>query len=70
MEWVEGWSVREVLGGGQEGDELAEEDELEESSEEAEDVQEMLRGKGVDPGEWQCGLESWTTTEDASVSYC
>ena len=52
MEWIEGWSVREVLGGGQEGDELAEDEGTEEESDEAEDVQELLRGEGVDPGEF------------------
>ncbi|GAA6033734.1 hypothetical protein JCM8097_004404 [Rhodosporidiobolus ruineniae] len=54
IEWVQGWSVREVLGGGQEGDELPdveeEEDEGEEPAgeEEEEDVGEMLRRQGVD----------------------
>ncbi|BGP12168.1 hypothetical protein JCM10213_004734 [Rhodosporidiobolus nylandii] len=51
MEWVEGWSVREVLGGGQEGDELPfdeEEEEPEEDEAEEEDVGEMLRRRGVD----------------------
>ena len=64
MEWIQGWSVREVLGGGQEGDELqVDEDEQEggqgeeighENSldEEEPDVQELLRSKGVDPGEF------------------
>ncbi|ORY90228.1 hypothetical protein BCR35DRAFT_299817 [Leucosporidium creatinivorum] len=47
MEWIEGWSVREVLGGGQEGDELPDED-GEEEEEEPDDVQEMLKGLGVD----------------------
>lgn len=50
MEWIEGWSVREVLGGGQEGDELPEDDEV--SEEEPEDVEEMLKGLGVDHGEY------------------
>jgi TP53 regulating kinase and related kinases len=48
MEWIEGWSVREVLGGGQEGDELPDDEEQEE--EEPEDVEEMLKGLGVDHG--------------------
>lgn len=55
MEWVEGWSVREVLGGGQDGDELPDDEETETSEEEsAEDIEEMLRRKGVDPGELCC----------------
>ncbi|GAA5974403.1 hypothetical protein JCM11641_005263 [Rhodosporidiobolus odoratus] len=52
IEWVEGWSVREVLGGGQEGDELPEEeaegDGSTEEEEEEEDVGDMLRQRGVD----------------------
>ncbi|GAA5827965.1 hypothetical protein JCM11251_005670 [Rhodosporidiobolus azoricus] len=50
MEWVEGWSVREVLGGGQEGDELPkeEEEEVDDEEEEEDDIAEMLRRRGVD----------------------
>lgn len=62
MEWIEGWSVREVLGGGQEGDELVQTDEdavdesLEDSApagEEEEDVEALLRSKGVETGKSQ-----------------
>ncbi|GAA6008014.1 hypothetical protein JCM10207_006999 [Rhodosporidiobolus poonsookiae] len=54
MEWVAGWSVREVLGGGQEGDELPEEDagceeaKAEEQEGDEEDIGELLRQQGVD----------------------
>lgn len=61
MEWIEGWSVREVLGGGQEDDEgvVEDEGEVEEEAEEEEDVQELLRSKGVEEGAfaatcWSC----------------
>ncbi|GAA5837121.1 hypothetical protein JCM9279_005591 [Rhodotorula babjevae] len=54
MEWIEGWSVREILGGGQE-DDLAGEDEEDERVEEVgDDVQEpgeVLRAAGVDEDE-------------------
>lgn len=53
MEWIEGWSVREVLGGGQEGDELPEEEDgAEESDDVGEELQQMLSAKGVAEGEW------------------
>ncbi|KAI5476914.1 TP53 regulating kinase [Pseudohyphozyma bogoriensis] len=49
IEWVQGWSVREVLGGGQEDDELpGDEDGEEAEEEEEEDTQEKLRKLGVD----------------------
>ena len=58
IEWVEGWSVREVLGGGQDDDEGAweyaeeeEEGQEEEGGEEEVDVQALLRGRGVEEGE-------------------
>ncbi|KAL8276192.1 hypothetical protein RQP46_011404 [Phenoliferia psychrophenolica] len=49
IEWIEGWSVREVLGGGQEDDEGPEEEvgEDEEVEEESDDVAERLRLLGV-----------------------
>lgn len=52
IEWVEGWSVREVLGGGQEEDEgpELEGEEEEEEGEEGEDVAEKLRLLGVEEG--------------------
>lgn len=46
VEWVEGWSVREVLGGGAEGDEIGEEEDVEES----EDIEEGLRKLGLERG--------------------
>ncbi|GAA5907545.1 hypothetical protein JCM5296_004110 [Sporobolomyces johnsonii] len=51
MEWVDGWSVREVLGGGQEEDQgVVEEEEEEEGAEEEEevDIGELLKDKGVE----------------------
>ncbi|BGP44219.1 serine/threonine-protein kinase bud32 [Rhodotorula kratochvilovae] len=51
MEWVEGWSVREILGGGQEDDLSAGNDTAEDASEEEEDVGEVLRAAGVDEDE-------------------
>ncbi|GAA5873299.1 hypothetical protein JCM8547_007063 [Rhodosporidiobolus lusitaniae] len=58
LEWVEGWSVREVLGGGQEEDDLPPVGEEEEEAtaetgegedgEEEEDIGEMLKRRGVD----------------------
>lgn len=52
MEWIEGWSVRQVLGGGQEGDELPDDDDdgEEQELEESEHVEELLRSKGVESG--------------------
>ncbi|GAA5915745.1 serine/threonine protein kinase BUD32 [Sporobolomyces salmoneus] len=50
VEWIEGWSVREVLGGGQEEDGLPEEGaeaEGTEEEEEEEDIAELLTAKGV-----------------------
>ena len=50
IEWIEGWSVREVLGGGQEDDEGPEEEldgALEEADEVDDDVAERLRLLGV-----------------------
>ncbi|GAA5882821.1 hypothetical protein JCM16303_002476 [Sporobolomyces ruberrimus] len=49
VEWIDGWSVREVLGGGQEEDGLPEndEDEEDEDEEEEEDIAELLLAKGV-----------------------
>ncbi|GAA5960345.1 hypothetical protein JCM21900_006537 [Sporobolomyces salmonicolor] len=50
MEWVDGWSVREVLGGGQEEDQGGveeEEDEVAELAEEV-DIGELLKEKGVE----------------------
>lgn len=52
VEWIDGWSVREVLGGGQEEDGLPEEEEeAEDEEEEEEDIEELLRSKGVSEGE-------------------
>jgi hypothetical protein len=53
VEWIDGWSVREVLGGGQEEDGLPEndEDEEDEDEEEEEDIAELLLAKGVTEGE-------------------
>ncbi|KAM0793699.1 hypothetical protein ACM66B_001124 [Microbotryomycetes sp. NB124-2] len=56
MEWIEGWSVREVLGGGREGDELAESDEdgedevvtAEQAAAESQELLQVLSEKGVD----------------------
>ncbi|GAA6063659.1 hypothetical protein JCM10212_004926 [Sporobolomyces blumeae] len=57
IEWVEGWSVREVLGGGQEDDALPDvdeegvgNDETVDTDEHEEDVAALLRAKGVDEG--------------------
>jgi len=52
VEWIDGWSVREVLGGGQEEDGLPEEEEEaeEDEEEEEEDIEELLRSKGVSEG--------------------
>jgi hypothetical protein len=53
VEWIDGWSVREVLGGGQEDDglpEVDEEEEAEEEEEEEEDIAELLAQKGVSEG--------------------
>lgn len=58
IEWVEGWSVREVLGGGQEEDEGAhegeDEDEEEGGAEGEEDPEDVLKRVGVSQGE--CGV--------------
>ena len=57
VEWIEGWSVREVLGGGQEEDGLPEpadsEEMQDEDADEAEDddILEFLSTKGVSEGE-------------------
>ncbi|CEQ38626.1 SPOSA6832_00066 [Sporobolomyces salmonicolor] len=50
MEWVDGWSVREVLGGGQEEDQGLVEEEEEDVAELAEevDIGELLKEKGVE----------------------
>lgn len=53
MEWIEGWSVREILGGGQEDDLTAEDDgdeRVEEVEDDAQDPGEVLRAAGVDEG--------------------
>lgn len=56
MDWVQGWSVREVLGGGQDDDERAvgeaelDEHAQDDATDEGEDVQDMLQRKGVEPG--------------------
>lgn len=60
MEWVEGWSLREVLGGGGDDDEgffmdVERDAEEEEEGEGEEEVGVMLRGMGVDQGESQSG---------------
>lgn len=49
MEWIEGWSVREVLGGGQDGEGDDEEEETE-GEEEKEDLIELLKGWGIGRG--------------------
>lgn len=67
MEWIEGWSVREVLGGGQEGDELPDED-GEEEEEEPDDVQEMLKGLGVDHGAFSHPLRSCRALDEPPCS--
>ncbi|GAA5898258.1 hypothetical protein JCM8208_000200 [Rhodotorula glutinis] len=54
MEWIEGWSVREILGGGQEDDLTAEDndDELvEETDGDVREPGEVLRAAGVDEDE-------------------
>lgn len=53
LEWIQGWSVRQVLGGGQEEDELNDNDdeEAEEEQEEEEDVLALLEERGVSEGE-------------------
>ncbi|GAA5937301.1 hypothetical protein JCM1841_006035 [Sporobolomyces salmonicolor] len=50
MEWVDGWSVREVLGGGQEEDQGVVDEEEEDVAELAEevDIGELLKEKGVE----------------------
>ncbi|KAK4052922.1 serine/threonine-protein kinase bud32 [Microbotryomycetes sp. JL221] len=62
MEWIEGWSVREVLGGGQDGDELPDDKEttsletehddhaktLEGENRRMEELMAMLENRGVD----------------------
>lgn len=48
VEWVEGWSVREVLGGGAEGDEIAGEEEDE--SEGGDSIEEGLQKLGLRRG--------------------
>lgn len=69
IEWVEGWSVREVLGGGQDDDEGAweyaeEGEEMEEEGEEEVDVQALLRGRGVEEGEFFAARGSgWSRQE-------
>lgn len=50
MEWVEGWSVREVMGGGSEDDEEEEEGDAE--AEAAERGREK-RWESLDMGEWR-----------------
>ena len=53
IEWIEGWSVREILGGGQEDDLAAEAEgelEAEEDEDGVEDAGEALRAAGVDEG--------------------
>lgn len=50
MEWVEGWSVREVLGGGAEGEVEEAEDEREPGEEEEKDVGELLEALGLRRG--------------------
>lgn len=58
MEWVEGWSVREVMGAGEEGDELPVGEEVDESEGEDEDANDeagSTEKKGwedLDLGEW------------------
>lgn len=49
MEWIEGWSVREVLGGGQDDEEVVDQNE-EEDTEEEEDVILTLQEMGIDQG--------------------
>jgi len=59
VEWIEGWSVREVLGGGQEEDGLDDQEEgEEEQEEEEEDIAELLSSKGVSEGESQTFINS------------
>lgn len=48
MEWIEGWSVREVLGGGQDDEGVVDEDE--EEDEDEEDVILTLQEMGIDQG--------------------
>lgn len=49
MEWIEGWSVREILGGGQ--DDVAEDAEQEDAANESlGSPEEVLRGAGIDEG--------------------
>lgn len=53
IEWIEGWSVREILGGGQEDDLAAEAEgelEAEEDEDGVEHAGEALRAAGVDEG--------------------
>ncbi|GAA6022158.1 hypothetical protein JCM11491_005109 [Sporobolomyces phaffii] len=47
LEWIDGWSVREVLGGGQEDDGLPESDQEDEADEVEEDIERLLSSKGV-----------------------
>ncbi|GAA5925015.1 hypothetical protein JCM3775_006343 [Rhodotorula graminis] len=54
MEWIEGWSVREILGGGQEDDLTSDDDEDERVEDVGNDVREpgeLLRAAGVDEDE-------------------
>ncbi len=64
MEWVEGWSVREVLGGGAEGEEEVEVDveDLEEEGDEAEErseAEQALERMGVSQGGYACCAASY-----------
>jgi len=57
MEWVDGWSVREVLGGGAEGEEADPEEEEEGHVDEVKaarrkEAEAVLENLGVSVGEW------------------
>jgi hypothetical protein len=52
MEWIDGWSVREVLGGGAESDELAGVEEEEEEKEQEEERTTTEGEEGVDSNPW------------------
>lgn len=63
MEWVDGWSVREVLGGGAEGEEADPEEEEEGEVDEVKaarrkEAEAVLENLGVSVGTWLVSLRT------------
>lgn len=63
MEWVDGWSVREVLGGGAEGEEADPEEEEEGEIDEVKaarrkEAEAVLENLGVSVGMWLVSLRT------------